>query len=228
MTDLTESSRRPRWILGVLAVVLIAALGGGAYYYKNQSAAVGQADAGGLMSPGPLSDHVLGNAGAPVTIVEYASLTCGHCAQFHNTVLPDLKKQYIDTGKAKLILREFPLDDLAAAAFMVARCAGNDRFYPMVSALFETQQTWAFAEGDPTPKLMQIAKQAGFSEDQFNKCLANDQMLKGIKDTRERAFEKFDVKATPTFFVNGKKMEGAHEIADFQAAIDPLLKTAGS
>ena len=112
------------------------------------------------MKPGPLPDLVLGKADAPVTIVEYASMTCGHCANFHNKVFPALKEKYIDTGKVRLIIREFPLDDLAAAASMLARCAGGDKAFPLISVLFAKQDEWALRKATPLPEALQ-ARQAG-------------------------------------------------------------------
>ena len=178
-----------------------------------------------LMKPEPLPDRVLGNANAPVTIVEYASMTCPHCAHFQETTFPELKKLYIDTGKAKYILREFPLDNLAAAAFMLARCAGeldSGKYYAMVDTLFAQQQQWAVEK--PIPHLLAIAKQAGFTEKSFDACLQNQKLLDGIEAIRQRAIKQFGVDSTPTFFIDGKRYVGALTLAEMQKAIDPLLK----
>ena len=113
-----------------------------------------------LMRPGPLPDLVLGKADAPVTIVEYASMTCPHCANFHKTTYPALKTKYIDTGKVRFIFREFPLDEVAVAASMLARCAGGEKSMALIDVLFASQDRWAVR--DPLPALMQIARQAGF------------------------------------------------------------------
>lgn len=172
-----------------------------------------------LMAPGPLEDLFLGQADAPNTIVEYASMTCPHCAQFHTAVLPELKEKYIDTGQVRLILREFPLDGLAMAAIMLARCAGPDRYYPMVDALFETQKTWAMPGADGKEKLLVIAKQAGFSKEKFDQCLADKELFEKIVETRKIAHEKFGVDSTPSFFVNGKRLTGEHQFKDFEAAL---------
>jgi protein-disulfide isomerase len=171
------------------------------------------------MAPGPLPDISLGKPDAPNTIVEYASMTCPHCAQFHTIVLPELQKKYIDNGQVRLILREFPLDGLAVAAFMLARCAGPDRYYPMVSALFETQPTWAVPGGEGKEKLLLIARQAGFSKEEFDKCLADKDLFNKIVETRKRANEKFGVDSTPSFFVNGKRITGEHTLQDFETAL---------
>jgi protein-disulfide isomerase len=161
----------------------------------------------------------MGKPDAPVTIVEYASMTCPHCAQFHTAVLPQLKAKYIDNGQVKLILREFPLDGLAVAAFMLARCAGPDRYYPMVAALFETQGTWAVPGGEGKDKLLLIARQAGFSKEKFDQCLADKDLFNKIVAVRQQANEKFQVDSTPSFFVNGKRMKGDHQLKDFDAAL---------
>jgi protein-disulfide isomerase len=172
-----------------------------------------------LMAVGPLPDIFIGSADAPNTIVEYASMTCPHCALFQTKVLPELKTKYIDTGKVRYTLREFPLDNLAVAAFMLARCAGDDRYYPMVDALFETQENWAVAGGDAKEKLLQIARQAGISKEQFDKCLADKELFGKIVQVRESAHDKFQVDSTPTFFINGKRLKGDHQLKDFDVAL---------
>ncbi len=156
-----------------------------------------------LAQAGPLGDVALGPPDAKVTIIEYASLTCSHCAEFHKTVFPTLKSKYIDTGKVRFILREFPLDDLAAAGFMLARCAGNDKYYDIVDLLFEKQAEWAFVK-KPLEALFQLVKQAGFTQERAETCLKNQQIYAGVTAVMKRANEKFEVSSTPTFFINGK------------------------
>jgi protein-disulfide isomerase len=175
-----------------------------------------------LMQPGPLGEMSLGSETAPVTIIEYASMTCPHCAQFHEKTYPELKAKYIDTGKVRFIFREFPLDQLAAAAFMLARCGGKDRYFPMIETLFQQQRTWAVQR--PLQPLMAISKQAGMSEQSFNECLKNQQVLDGIEDVRQRASQKFKVESTPTFFINGKLFRGTLTMADIEKEIAPYLK----
>jgi protein-disulfide isomerase len=177
-----------------------------------------------LMKPGPLADLVLGNADAPITVVEYASMTCGHCAHFHTTVFPTLKEKYVDTGKVRFIMREFPLDNLAAAASMLARCAGDGKTFPLISVLFAKQDDWAFVKGDPRPELLKFAKQAGFTQETFEKCLTDQKLLDDISAVRTRASETFGVNSTPTFFVNGKKLNGV-ALEDFEKAFSPILKS---
>jgi protein-disulfide isomerase len=146
-------------------------------------------------------------------------MTCTHCARFHNTVFPELKSKYIDTGNVRFILREFPLDTLAAFAFMLARCAGPDRYYPMVGGLFATQETWAVPGADGKEKLLLIAKQAGFSQESFDKCIADKALFDKIVEVRQRAHDDFGVDSTPTFFINGKRLAGEHELKDFEAML---------
>ncbi len=181
-----------------------------------------------LAKPGPEGDIVLGSDKAPVTIIEYASMTCPHCAHFSETTFPELKKRYIDTGKVRYIFREFPFDKLAAGAFMLARCAakdgGSDKYMAVVETLFAKQGEWVVND-NPVVPLKNIAKQLGFSEQAFNACLTNQQVLNGIEDVRNRAVEKLGVNSTPTFFVNGKKVVGDVPIETMAKEIDPQLKT---
>jgi len=179
-----------------------------------------------LMKPDALPDMTIGDAKAPVTVIEYASMTCPHCAHFDEVTFPELKKRYIDTGKVRFILREFPLDNLAAAAFMLARCAGKDdpaKYFALVDTLFRQQAQWAVKE--PIPPLKAIAKQTGFTEATFNACLADQKILEGIEKTRQRAIDRFKVHSTPTFFINGTVHEGAFGVDDMAKLIDPYLKS---
>jgi protein-disulfide isomerase len=177
-----------------------------------------------LLKPGPLPELVLGSADAPITVVEYASMTCGHCAAFHNNVWPKLKEKYVDTGKVRFIMREFPLDNLAAAASMLARCAGGDATQAMISALFKTQDKWAFVRGNPVPELFKIAQQAGFTQERFDTCLKDNTTLDHMIAARQRASDEFGVNATPTFFINGKRLRGRSDaIESFDQALAPFL-----
>jgi protein-disulfide isomerase len=177
-----------------------------------------------LLKPGPLPDLVLGSADAPITVVEYASMTCGHCASFHNTVWPKLKEKYVDAGKVRFIMREFPLDNLAAAASMLARCAGEGKTYALTTALFAKQDEWAFVR-TPLPELFKFAKQAGFTQETFDKCLTDQKLLDDITAIRTRAVESFGVSATPTFFINGKKMTAAPSLEEFDKAFASAVKS---
>lgn len=175
-----------------------------------------------LMKPGPLGEKILGQETAPVTIVEYASLTCPHCADFHSTTLPDLKAKYIDTGKARLIMREFPLDQLAWAGFMVARCSDPSKYFAVLNVLYQQQKTWAQSQ-DPATELFKIAKQTGMTKDQFDACLKNEDMAKGIIAVKDKASENFGVQSTPTFFINGEMMRGHQTLAKFEEMMKPYL-----
>jgi protein-disulfide isomerase len=175
-----------------------------------------------LAKAGPDGDVVLGSEKAPVTIVEYASMTCPHCAHFSETTFPELQKRYIDTGKVRFIFREFPLDALAAAGFMLARCGGKEKFMPIVETLFAKQREWMVEK--PIEPLREIAKQFGFTHQSFDECLANQKVLDGIQNVRDRAAEKLGVNSTPTFFINGKKFNGDQSIEAMTKEIDPYLK----
>lgn len=225
-TSLSAVSRR-QLIAGASAIAIVAAAVG-----TSATPALAQRRSGPAEIPvedlmktvDGLPDIALGPADAKVTIVEYASMTCGHCAHFHKEVFPKFKEKYIDTGKVRFIMREFPLDNLAAAASMLARCAPKDKVYPMIDMLFHTQAEWAYVQGNPVPKLFEMAKQAGFTQESFDKCLTNQKLLDEINAQRSRAAQQFGVSATPTFFINGKKLQGAPTLEAFDAMIEPLLK----
>ena len=185
-----------------------------------EAMAQGAAD---VAKPVSLPDMALGPADAKVTITEYASMTCPHCAAFNADVFPKIKSEFIDTGKIRYIFREFPLDNLAAAAAMLARCTGGDKTMPFIEVLFEHQKDWAFGEGNPVPKLFEFAKQAGFTQESFDKCLTDQKLLDDITNGRTRAAEVFGVNATPTFYINGKKLDGAPTMESFDKMIGPIL-----
>jgi protein-disulfide isomerase len=191
----------------------------------NNTALAQSVTAAELMQPNPLGEMSLGPANAPVTIIEYASMTCPHCAHFAATTWPVLKRDYIDKGKVRFIFREFPLDPLAAAGFMLARCSAKDdseKYFVMIDTLFHQQKTWVVQK--PLPPLLAIAKQAGLSEQQFNDCLANQKLIDGLEALRQRASEKLGVSSTPTFFINGDKRSGDLSIDDLTKAMEPYLK----
>ncbi len=181
----------------------------------------GSVDMAKLIEPGALPEMMLGQADAPVTIVEYASMTCPHCAHFHETTLPEIKKKYIDTGKARLIFREFPFDPRAEAAFMLARCS-KDNYFPMIDVLFRQQGNWA-AVDNAKDALLQISKLAGFSQESFEACLTDQKLLDDVRAVRTRGAEEFKIDSTPTFFINGNTYKGALTIEEMSAIIDGML-----
>jgi protein-disulfide isomerase len=175
-----------------------------------------------LTKPGPLPELTLGKSDAPIAVVEYASLTCSHCADFHKNVFPQLKEKYIDTGKVYFIMREYPRDNLDVAAYMLARCAGGERTLPLISALFAKQEEWAFVRGDA--ELRKFAKQAGFTQESYERCLTNQKLMEDVIAIGRRALDSYGVNATPTFFVNGKKLNGVG-FEDFEKVFAPMLKS---
>jgi len=166
-------------------------------------------------------DRILGNPDAPITIVEYASLTCPHCAHFTNEVLPELKKKWIDTGKAKLILRDYPLDEPALRAAMIARCAPPDRYYAFVDTFFGSQEKWVTAR-DYRDALARLVKLGGMSREEFDNCLKNTTLENKIVEGRLIASKELDVNSTPTFFINGAKFTGAPTVEEFDKALSGL------
>ncbi len=223
-------SFNPRqWLIALATVVIVAAAGIYVYVSRPSPAvmdATGEAEtlpstaapSDELMVPGPLGDQALGDPKAPDIVIEYASMTCPHCQRFHTDVFPEFKRKYIDTGKVYFIFREFPLDPLATSASMVARCAPKERFFAMIDLLFEHQSSWAFVQ-DPVTALRDLVKQAGFTEESFNACLRNQEILDGVNWVHNRASERFDVTSTPTFFFNGEKRSGEQQMVE----IDQLL-----
>ena len=165
-----------------------------------------------------IGDMVLGNADAPVTIIEYASATCPHCARFHEDTFKKIKAEYVDTGKARFIFREFPFDDLAVAAFMLARCAPGDKYFAMIDVLFEQQSVWT--RNNPKGELFKIAKLAGFTEKSFEACLINEEIYKGIVAIRDKAGTSYGVDSTPSFFINDKKLKGNQDFDAFKQMIE--------
>jgi protein-disulfide isomerase len=195
------------------AFILGSAAGAGA-----QDAAVDSVE---LYAAGPLGERSLGEADAPVTIVEYASMSCPHCAAFHETVFADLKAKYIDTGKVRFLFREFPHNNPGYPPAMVARCAPENRFFEVVDAYFDRQEEWL-----SSPDIMQairgIAKEHGFTDQSFDACTSNQALFEALKEGRERG-AAFGVQGTPTFFINGKKLQDAPSLANIEKEIEALL-----
>ncbi len=204
----------------LLAVALTLALpaSGAALAEKTEAVKVPLVE---LLAPQALPDVVEGKTDAPVVIVEYASMTCSHCAAFHHDTYPTLKKDFIDTGKVKFILREFPLDERAAAAFMLARSLGDKRDNA-IDFLFEQQRNWAFTE-TPYESLANIAKQIGIGQEKFEQTLKDEKLQQAVYAVAQQG-QKFGVNATPTFFINGVKFDGRMEAAALPKIIEDAEK----
>jgi protein-disulfide isomerase len=204
-------------ILGATALASFAGL-------ESMPPAFADATAADLAQAGPLGDVWLGSPDAKCTIIEYASMTCPHCARFHSDTWPKLKSTYIDTGKVHFTLREFPLDPLAAAGFMLARCNGNDKYYAMTDLLFDKQEDWAYSN-KPLEALSKLTKQAGFTQKSFEECLKNQQIRAGVEAVRSRADAVLGVNATPTFFINAKKYDGELSFEAMDKIIAPIINS---
>lgn len=167
----------------------------------------------------PLGEVVLGREDAPVTMIEYASLTCSHCGAFHNEKLPILKEEYIDTGKVKIFFRPFPFDGLATAGAMLVYCVAPEQRMNFLSILYKRQSAWLMSE-QPLAELEKIARYAGLSETDFRVCLKDESIFNGIREIQKAAQEKAEVRSTPTFFINGEKIEGNADLALFRQVLD--------
>ncbi|MGE0421122.1 MAG: DsbA family protein [Reyranellaceae bacterium] len=167
-------------------------------------------------------DHILGSADAPITIVEYASMTCSHCAAFHNEVLPQLKTKYIDTGKVRLIYRDFPLDRIAAQAAQLAECVDRDRYFGVVATIFQTQSNWA-AGKEPLADLQKLLRLAGLGEAQAKACLDDQKGLEAVL-AEQQGGVALGVDSTPTLFVNGQRFGGARTVPAFEELFAKYLK----
>ncbi len=178
-----------------------------------------------LMVPGTLGEMALGDPNAPVTIVEYASMTCPHCQRFHSETYPTLKSNYIDTGKVYFVFRDFPLDSLAFGAVMLARCAEPGQYFPIVDALFDHQSEWAFVN-DPVSALEGMVAPFGIDADKAQTCLMNEDLYNGINGVATRAVDQFGVRGTPTFFFNGKRAVGELSVNAVDQILAPLLGDA--
>jgi protein-disulfide isomerase len=180
---------------------------------------------GGTSGPAQ-GDMSLGNPDAKVQVVEYASASCSHCAKFNNTVFPAFRAQYIDTGKVHYTLKEFltPPEEVAAAGFLVARCAGKDKYFTVLDAIFKNQPEM-FQTGDFRGVLLRIAQSVGMTQGQFNTCVSDPEALKALNARVQRAVNEDKVTGTPTFFVNGKKVaEGEVTLAQLSTAIAAAAK----
>jgi protein-disulfide isomerase len=209
-------------------VVAVAAIAAGVYFGTRPSSpgpapqAVAQAaDKTTLLQVQP-TDHVLGDPNAPITLIEYASFTCPHCAHFSVAILPEVKKKWVDTGKVKLIYRDFPLDQTALKAAQLAECAGKDKYFGVIDMIFETQPKWATAS-DPMAELGKSLRIAGMGESEVKACLANDAVANGVV-ADYRGGETLGVNSTPTLFINGQEFKGARSVEEMDATFSKLAK----
>jgi protein-disulfide isomerase len=218
MTTFTTTRRR---LLQTAAcgVAIVAFPGLAATAWAQQAQSVSK-DA--LLKAGPLPDIWMGSKDAAVTIVEYASTTCSHCAAFHNGTFKELKTKYIDTGKVRFVLREFPLNPVDMAAYMLARCS-DDKRDAVVSLLFSQQSAWA--NDKPLAGLSQLLRQTGMSQERFEACLKDKALYDKLGEARDLATKEFNVNSTPTFFINGARLVGNASLAEFEKLILPGLRT---
>jgi Protein-disulfide isomerase len=229
-TEITLTRRALLGGVAAMALVLALPLSASEAFAQEMPEAQGDVDMTEVLKPGPLPEMAIGEENAPVTIVEYMSMTCPHCATFHNNTFDEIKTKYVDTGKVRFIIREFPFDPRAAAAFMLARCTPSRpeepstpaQYFPMVSMLMKQQETWAAAE-DGRAALLQMSKLAGFSQETFQACLTNQKLLDDVNATMKRGADEFGVNSTPTFLINGKRYAGAMSVESMSALIDSLL-----
>lgn len=175
-----------------------------------------------LDQPGPLEEKTIGDVNAPIKVIEYASMTCPHCASFHNLIYHPLKEKYVDTGKVLFAFREFPLDPLAVTIAVLARCAPDDKFFNVIDVFFKTQSKWR-RNDNPLAAVTEITKQLGYSQQSVESCLKNQVVIDGVNAIRKHGIEVMKVDATPTFFINGKKVSGAISLEQFDAEFEKLL-----
>ncbi|MHA1517908.1 MAG: DsbA family protein [Alphaproteobacteria bacterium] len=201
------------------ALVVIAALGlsgcGGAAGPTDTAVPLQEQ----ILEPGPLGEREYGNPRAPVTIIEYASLTCPHCRNFHANVFPKLNRQYIETGKVRYIIREFPIGRTAGMAAMATRCVPKSQYLPLVEAYLARQREWVSQEVRPDA-IYGVAKSSGMSRAAFDKCLSNQTIIDGLNEVKQRG-RKYGVIGTPTLFINGQKLQGAVTFEEVQALVRP-------
>lgn len=179
-----------------------------------------------VLKPGPLKEMALGDPNAPVKIVEYMSMTCPHCANFHAKTFDAIKAKYVDGGKVYFVLREFPFpqDTASLAAFMLARCTPEDRYFPFVSMFLKQQMSWAApADNDVRGAMLQLSKLGGFTQESFDACLTNAKLAGDVTAVRDRAAKDYGIQSTPTFLINGKSYSGDMSVETMSALIDSLL-----
>ena len=174
-------------------------------------------------------DRVLGEAEAPVTIIEYASTTCGHCATFHRDILPTVKSDWIETGRARLVMRHFVLNQLDLRASMVARCMEGPRYFGFVDSLFRSQADWAINDGEKALEILQrLASAAGMDGERFQSCITDEAEANVLLGKMAAAREAYDISSTPTFLINGQKIAGVLPVEDFVRELEKAENEADS
>ncbi len=170
------------------------------------------------------NDFVIGDKDAPITIIEYASMSCSHCASFHNSTLNDLKTEYIDTGKVRFVFRDFPFNYPALLGSMMMRCIPNEVRYDYMNALYLLQKSWVVRENATTmQELYKIMQSGGMTKDEFDACYSNEQLENEILEGVIAAQKEFNIRSTPSFLVNGNLIEGNKSIKEFRQIIDKIL-----
>jgi len=214
-------------LIVAVGVVAVAAIAAGVYFGARAPSSPPPVAAASAPSKAALEsvqpgDHVLGDPKAPITVIEYASLTCSHCAHFHTQILPEIKKKWIDTGKVKLVYRDFPLDQVAAKAAQIAECAGNDKYFGVVDIIFRGQPQW-LTGADPLAELAKPLRIAGLGENEIKACLANDAMSNAVINDY-KAGEAMGVNSTPTLFINGQLYRGSRSVDELDGVFSKLAK----
>ena len=227
----SASGFRP-FILTAGLLLALAGCGEASSEGESQSAGAGGGDVEKIdnAATGALAEMALGDPDATVTVIEYASLTCPHCATFHETIYPTIKENYIDTGKVRYIFREFPTApaELSVVGSMLARCAadkgGQDAFFLVLDTLFKTQRTWIYGE-NPRDELVKVASQAGMDEAAFDACVRRSELLDLINENVSEGREKYEIQSTPSFVINGN-LRHFSNVEDFSEALDEALQKA--
>lgn len=212
-------TRAPIASLLVVAILALAGCGGVATSTTPDAAkkldTPSQAE---LMAEGPLGERSLGKPNAPVTVIEYASLSCPHCANFEKNVFPRVKKEFIDTGKVRFIVREFPIGHTSGTATIINRCAPPEKYFFLLNQFLTRQPEWVSLEVRPDA-IYAVAKSSGMSRETFDKCLTNQTIIQGLTEVKERG-RQFGVIGTPTFFINGQKAQGEVTFDQIKAMIE--------
>jgi protein-disulfide isomerase len=200
----------------IAAVLALAACGG--VGPQTDAGDPKTAPADDVLQAGPLGDRVMGKPNAPVTVIEYASLTCPHCANFQRNVFPRVKKEFIDTGKVRFVVREFPIGHTSGTAAIINRCAPEDKYFALFNAFLLRQPEWVSLEIRPDA-IYAVAKSSGMSRETFDKCLTNQSIIDALTGVKQRG-RQFGVKGTPTFFINGQKAQGEVTFDQIKAMIE--------